>query len=378
MKETVTMDPIARAEGSVKKWKDDGGTIVGYSCSYLPVEVLHAAGILPVRLRGTGVGHADIGDTYFGPYICSYPKCILQRAGGGQYSHLDGTIITPGCDSMRRLDECWRKAGEDFENIVPGFFFHFGAPHKSAPHSMEWFTAEIRRLMGALESSFGVAPDEDALRQSVSLYNRGRELVASLDEYRKKPVSAVSGEESYALSVAGTLMQREEYVDYLAEFLEEVSGRKKGLHEGKPRFMVVGSVADDLQLVQMVESMGALVAAENLCFGTRHEGDLVHAGGDVIEALAEHYLEDSLCPRMFGAYQKRLENLKTRIREMDVDGVILQNIRFCDLHGSENAIFERDLEDEGIPCMRIEREYGALADTGRLRMRLDAFMETFA
>ncbi len=58
-----------------------------------------------------------------------------------------------------------------------------------------------------------------------------------------------------------------------------------------------------------------------------------------------------------------------------MQGVVLQNIRFCDLHGAENGLFERDLEAMGIPCMRIEREYGPLVETGRLKMRVDAFLE---
>jgi Benzoyl-CoA reductase/2-hydroxyglutaryl-CoA dehydratase subunit, BcrC/BadD/HgdB len=54
---------------------------------------------------------------------------------------------------------------------------------------------------------------------------------------------------------------------------------------------------------------------------------------------------------------------------------VLQNIRFCDLHASENGLLERELEKEGIPCIRLEREYGSQTDTGRLRMRMDAFLE---
>jgi len=52
----------------------------------------------------------------------------------------------------------------------------------------------------------------------------------------------------------------------------------------------------------------------------------------------------------------------------------LQHIKFCDLHGVDNMLFERDLESEGIPCLRIEREYGSF-DTGRIKTRVDAFLE---
>jgi benzoyl-CoA reductase subunit C len=55
--------------------------------------------------------------------------------------------------------------------------------------------------------------------------------------------------------------------------------------------------------------------------------------------------------------------------------VIMQNVRFCDLHGGENALFERDLEKMGIPCLRVEREYGPHMDVGRMKLRIGAFLE---
>ena len=92
---------------AITQWKKDGKPVVGYTCSYAPAEIFYAADILPYRLRGIETDGMEVGDTYFGPFICSFPKCILQLAGKGKFSFLDGAIITPGCDGMRRLDECW-------------------------------------------------------------------------------------------------------------------------------------------------------------------------------------------------------------------------------------------------------------------------------
>ena len=98
---------------SITNWKKTGKPIVGYTCSYTPPEIFYAADILPVRLRGIETEGMEIGDTYFGPFICSFPKCVLQLVGKGKFSFLDGAIITPGCDGMRRLDENWRKLEEE-------------------------------------------------------------------------------------------------------------------------------------------------------------------------------------------------------------------------------------------------------------------------
>ena len=102
---------------------------------------------------------------------------------------------------------------------------------------------------------------------------------------------------------------------------------------------------------------------------------MVEEEGDLILSLAKRYLRQNECPRMYGDYSNRLNILKDKISDAGVEGVILQNIRFCDLHGSENGIFERDLEKDGIPCMRLEREYGPIVESGRMKMRVDAFIE---
>jgi len=86
-------------------------------------------------------------------------------------------------------------------------------------------------------------------------------------------------------------------------------------------------------------------------------------------------LSGSACPRMFGWYKTRLGAIAQRVRDVKADGVILQNIRFCDMHGTENGLMERDLEGIGVPTLRIEKEYGPLTETGRLKMRVAAFIE---
>lgn len=358
-------------------WKARGKRVVGYTCSYVPGEIFHAAGILPVRLRGIGTTSTRIGDAYFGPYICSFPKCILQLAGERRFDFLDGTVITPGCDSMRRLDECWRKAGEDHPGIVPGFFHYFDVPHKTEPHGTAWFEQEIRNLIRAVETRFKVCLTPEKLQASIVLFNKGRDLLARMEALRSARPGAISGADAFAVAVAGTVMPREDYTRQLADYLAAVPDRgKNDAPKGPKRLMVLGSISDDMALIELIEADGrAVVAAENLCFGVRHGGHPIPENGDPVAALARGYLGASTCPRMFGKYKARLASVLAAIERAAIDGVVLQNIRFCDLHGSENSLFERDLEARGIPCLKIEREYGPLVETGRIRMRLEAFLE---
>jgi len=359
---------------SIKEWKKKGKKVAGYNCSFLPVEVFHAGGILPVRMRGIETTSLEIGDTYFGPFICTFPKCILQLAGKGIYSFLDGVVILPGCDSMRRLNECWRKAGDDYKGIVPPFFFHYGVPHKAASYSLKWFIEETKRLIDAVNKHFNVNITDDKLAESIRVFNEGRRLLLKLEEFREKGNVKISGADSFAVAVAGTTLPRNDYNALLRETIKELENKKEVIPDGK-RLMLAGSVTDDISFVKLIEDTGCVVVAENLCFGLRHEMDEVEETGNPVSALAKRYLSQSICPRMFGGYKQRLSAIKEKIEKSKVDGVILQNIRFCDLHGSENGLFEHDLEASGIPCLRLEREYGPMVERERIKMRLDAFWE---
>jgi benzoyl-CoA reductase/2-hydroxyglutaryl-CoA dehydratase subunit BcrC/BadD/HgdB len=357
----------------VTQWKEDGKKIVGYTCSYVPDEIFHSAGILPFRIRGFGASDTTIGDTYFGPFVCSLPKCMLQLAGEGRFSFLDGAIITPGCDSMRRLDECWRKAGSDIEGAVPHFFFHFGVPHKYSDYTIKWFTEETHRLIAAVEEHFKVKITDENLHKSIKLYNHSRTLLDRFEALRILDTPPFSGEDALAVILAGTTMPREEYNALLEKFISEAEN-SPGI-KSRVRLMLVGSANDDVGLVRVMEGEKAVVVADNLCFGSRFYTDMVDEGDDPVSALSKRYLGHNDCPRMYGDYKRRLDILVQKVKKAEIAGVILQNIRFCDLHGSENGLFERDLEAMGIPCMRLEREYGPLVETGRMKMRVDAFVE---
>jgi benzoyl-CoA reductase subunit C len=361
---------------SITQWKKDGKQVVGYTCSYSPAEIFYAADILPYRLRGIETDGMEVGDTYFGPFICSFPKCILQLAGKGKFSFLDGAIITPGCDGMRRLDECWRKAGEDINGIVPDYFYYYDVPHKSENHGMAWYIEEIKELIKSIESHFKVKITNDKISAAINEFNKGRRLLAEIENLRSKNDVVVSGTDVFAATVAGTVMPRDVYTKELKKWATALKKRKTSLSKNKHRVMLVGSISDEIDLFELIEDTGkAIIVGENLCFGIRYEGNEIKENNDPIAALAVHYLGASVCPRMYGKYKERLAMLKERIVRSQAQGVIMQNIRFCDLHGAENALFERDLEAMGIPCLRIEREYGPHIDIGRMKMRINAFLE---
>ena len=96
-----------------------------------------------------------------------------------------------------------------------------------------------------------------------------------------------------------------------------------------------------------------------------------------MEAIAKRYYYHNPCPRMMGEFDDRLRFTEEMAKGANVDGIILSKIVFCDNHAVESTMLAEDLEPKNVPVMVLEREH-MLSDIGRLKTRIEAFMERIA
>jgi benzoyl-CoA reductase/2-hydroxyglutaryl-CoA dehydratase subunit BcrC/BadD/HgdB len=247
-------------------------------------------------------------------------------------------------------------------------------PHKLFEEGRQWFKEEVTMLKEAIEEHFGVEITPEKLMEAVNTCNETRRLLKKLYDLRTNDDPPLTGAEVQTILSAGAVMPKTEFNRILGEVLEEVEKRPKGANE-KVRLLVAGSMMDDLEFIKNVEDLGAIVVTDALCFGTKGFWNLTEEKGDPLENLVDRYYNHSPCPRMAGEYSTRLDFVKEQIERARVEGAILEHIKFCDLHGTDNALLKMDLEKEGIATIEIERQYGPLADAGRIRTRIQAFLE---
>ena len=353
----------------VDAWKRDGKKVVGFVCSYMPEEVLYALDILPYRITGKGVQDTSHADSYLTRVNCSFARSCLELGFTGQYDFLDGAIWNNGCDHIRRCYDNWKA------KIPLPFMYMLPVPHKISPEGREWYKGQVLEFKKAVEEYFGAELSSEKLADAVSTYNETRNLLRRLYDLRTSDPPPFTGAEVLTILSAGTAMPRAEYNRLLRELLEEAKPSGEDASNGRVRLLVAGSLMDDVDFVTNVEDLGAIVVTDALCFGAKSFWNLTEESGDPLENLIDRYYEHPPCPRMTGAYPQRLAFLREQIERAGVKGVILQHIKFCDLHGTDNALLKRDLENDGVPVMELERQYGPLADAGRIRTRVQAFLE---
>jgi len=356
----------------IARWKEKGGKIVGYYCCYVPEEIIHAAGMLPYRMRATGSTSSELGDAYASSTTCTFCRHSLDQAMRGKYKFLDGLVALHSCDHISRTFDAWRYGKVD----LPGsFYLHFlDVPFKTDALAVEWMTVQLDRFKRSLEDHFQVTITDDALRRSIKTYNEKRRLLKSLYELRKKEAPPITGAEVLGICIASTSMPVEEFNQLLKQMLDELEGRA-GFSDYRARLLLAGGDLEDPAYIRVIEELGGLVVTDLLCFGLRAFWDLVDEDSKPIAALAKRYLQRSIsCPRMID-YQRRLKFIRDLAQEFRVDGTIVARMKFCDNWACDGAMIQQQAKREGTRSLLLEREY-LMTAVGQMRTRVQAFLET--
>ncbi len=354
----------------ISEWKTQGKQVLGYNCSYFPEEIVHAAGILPFRIRGTGCTETPRADAFLSRANCSFARACLEHLLQGQYDFLDSAVFVYSCDHMCTSHNSWKAQGKLplIENII-------SVPHSITDYGRSWYREEICNIKDKIEEHFGAVITDGDLTEAIIACNETQRLQKRLYELRRADTPPITGSQSLSVLVADGSMPKYEYNRLLRALIEQLE-TARGVTGYEHRLMISGSVIDNPAMLAIIEDTGALVVTDTLCFGaSRSFGVPTREDGDPLDALADRYYKQVLCPRMFESYPERFDSALELAKQAEVDGVILQSIRNCDLHGIDNAMLQKDFEKAGIPVLVMEREYDALADAGRIKTRVQAFLE---
>ena len=58
-----------------------------------------------------------------------------------------------------------------------------------------------------------------------------------------------------------------------------------------------------------------------------------------------------------------------------MDGIVLEQLKFCETWGIDGNVLLNDLKDKGFPVLKLEREY-LLSAKGQIQTRVQAFLES--
>ena len=368
----------------VRELRTEGRRIIGYMCIYPVLEMLTAAGIVPYRLLGDMDEPITKADACLPTMVCPFLRSALDLGLKGRYDFLDGVVMCHSCEVGEKLGHIWRTYLES------PYFHYVDVPHTVHRAAQEQFKGQLQVFWTSLESFTGQEIPAQNLKTAITLHNRQRALVRELYGLTRPDPPLISGTEILQVMVALMSIPVEEGSRLLGEVMEEARKRADRPRKQSARLLVWGSIIDNTALVEMMESSGASVVVDDTCVGTRAYFSDVELTEDPLDGLAYRYLVELKCPRTFRGdmsdqfrkdYMADLEirfgYLKQYAAEWNVDGVVLQSVRYCDSHGYEVPAIRDYLDSIGLPNIYVEHDYSEAA-LAPLKTRVQAFIEMIA
>ncbi|MCR4925001.1 MAG: 2-hydroxyacyl-CoA dehydratase family protein [Clostridiales bacterium] len=364
----------------VQKAKEDGKLVLGYTCYHVPEVLLNVGNCVSARLRAPRTGSLDIATYYMSPFLCGYSKALLERGIEGGYNFLDALMASETCSEMNRTYEHF-----EVLKLVPNekFFVSFmDVPFKVLPHTVKHYAKQARiKILDRLSEVYGVDTSDEALIKAVEEHNEVCRLMKEIGEYRKEDNPRITGYEYHILSLITYCCPKYLILDKLRETAEELKTRKPDdKKQFRAKIVVVGSEMDDPDFTKLIEESGALVVADRYCFGTipGREEIKLNKDEDILQQICLHYMKTSECPR-YMAQDKVLQRRKTvenLVKEYNAEGVLYEQIKFCEYWGYERALASHEMTEEyGVPSASVDRQYTA-SSSGQLRTRVQAFVES--
>ena len=360
--------------------KSEGKRCVAYVCENVPEPLLNLAGTFSIRLRAPRTGSMEMAPYYLTSFLCEYSRALLERAIEGGFKFADCIITPDGCTMMNRCVENMELLKTmDKEKF---FYEYMEIPMKCDDNGLNLYTLQCtNHILKPLAENFGIDVSDAAIRESVRRHNRICELIRAIGDFRKEENPRITGYEFHIITLATYAAPQDMLIEKLEETLEELKTREpEPKNPFRARVVVVGSEIDDVDFVKLVEETGAYVCADRFCYGSlpgRVPIELNDAE-DALTQVCRHYMTHSQCPRYMDMPKMlgRREYVNALAKEYNADGIIYEQIKFCDPWAYERMVGSHVLQhDFGYPVLSVDRPY-TIAGSGQMRTRVQAFVES--
>ncbi|NOZ83388.1 MAG: 2-hydroxyacyl-CoA dehydratase [Epsilonproteobacteria bacterium] len=341
--------------------------VMGYFETYVPEEIIYAAGMHPLRISPNDRQIA-IGGSKIESFACSVSINFLDQLLNGTLSFLKGVIFSRYCDSLRAIADIWQEnAGDSFYHFIP-------YPTISTKESINFLSDELKKLADHISDYFNIKIDEEMLTEAIRISNKKRLTVLKFYDLIKKEKIVISSADFFSIISLATIMDSIEYTQKLEQLMKQTELTGNRPIENSIKVAISGIMLESTQFFEIVDKTGMRMVTDDLMFGSRAFKELVIKTKEgPCHAISKRYLNKIPCSTK-GNIDLRIDELIKDCKEAGVKGVIFYLVTFCDSEECEFPILRKRLQAEGIPVIGLEGGYRVNSE-GQFLTRLEAFAE---
>lgn len=365
----VSQDPL----GYARAWKDrTGRKVIGSFPMNFPGELAHAAGTLPMILQESPDA-ITAGHGLLYPFYCGYTRSMVDQAARDEFKVLDAIMFGDHCVQLLGAADAIRMQLTDTRVIFFQLISSMCDPwtHGRARESFQTLRRELEDFMGT-------PVEDEALRASVGLFNRNRQMIRRLYEMRKAGTAALGATEMQHVVKSSMVMDRADHTALLQALVADFEAAPTRQPQGV-RLHLSGHFcqAPSPEVLDMIEGCGAVIVGDDLYHGFRYISTDVPEQGDPIDALAQWYLARNTgvpCPTRVQNNVDWDAYLLDALAKEQAAGMIVLMAKYCEPHMYYYPEVKQAFEARGVPHLLIETEHEAMPIEA-LKTRVETFLE---
>lgn len=364
---SIAEDPCTSVKGSQEQL---GKKVIGCFPMYIPEEIIHAAGMLPVLLWESNEP-ITVGNAHLPAYNCAICRSIVDDVVKGNLDFMDGMVFPDGCQQVRGLH---------FIVQMNSHLSYLGwihmPPNLLSGTSKPMLMENLARFKAQMEEFSGQKITDESLNQSIQVFNRNRQLLRELYNLRRKNPGLLKAKEIVAIVQASMLMPKEEHSELLEKLLGELE-KKDIVSDNKVKVILSGHLcaAPHFDILDLLDEQGGVVVDDDLYVGSRYFINDTEIGKDPLEAIADRWLKRTPPDSTKIDWESKWDDyIKEMAIKNEAKGVITLLVKFCPPHTHYNVEIKRTLAEVGIPSLTLETEHEAVS-IGPLKSRIEAFIE---
>jgi len=357
--------------------KKQGRKVVGTYCTFVPEEIILAADAVMVGLCAGADFATEQVERILPKNLCALIKSTFGFKLGGVCPYLEASDLVVGentCDGKK-------KAYEVFKDLIKDLYV-MDMPQTKSPEARTLLKNEYLKFISRIEKLTGNKITPENLRKGIAIVNAKRKAVYRLSETRVNDPVPISGLDSLLVNQIFFYEDPVRFtrqINSLCDELETRAASQTGAFpKNTPRILISGCpmAVPNWKVPAIIETSGAVLVGEESCVGERGTRNLVESAGSsldsLVDALVDRYMRIDCA--IYSPNPDRLAHIREMYKKYNADGVVLYGIQFCTPYSIEALSIEKELENQGIPAIKIETDYSQ-EDVGQLKTRLQAFIE---
>ncbi len=363
----------------LREKKDQGKKIIGFmGHDNIPEELLDAAGFIPLRMIFAGnddLMHAS--NDYLPPSTCSFAQsCIgLFSLKPSQYHFLnliDHFLVSNHCVS----DICTSE-------IITKYFkiprLNFYISYTQDPEALKYFKLELLDLKQQLEKLIGREIKKQDIIESIRKYNLFKKKLSDINDLDISGVDKLKIFQKAILYGPVILPELEDFIQ------ANNPNHAQNSKDSVDIFFTGCSIFIGDYLINLIEESGGDIKYFDTWVGDAYfsqvfEEEEITSNDDPLDFFVQRFENNKNGDHTVPYY---FENKVTQIKEIIKEHqekkgkklrVINHIIKFCDHINIFQSFLKKELQEEGIQVLNLERDYSR-ANRGQLSTRVEAFME---